>query len=72
VNGLFNVGSEKAVSIKHLANMIVKKVKYGKIVKGQKKISDAKFSCANISKLKRVLKLNKLVNLSVGLSKIIN
>ena len=50
-----NIGSGKSITIRNLAKMIINKFNSGKIKKGLDLKSDAKFSCANLTKANKYL-----------------
>ena len=52
--GTYNIGSGVATKIKDLAKMVIKIVGKGKTIKGETLEDDANFSCANISKIKKI------------------
>lgn len=71
INGIFNVGTGKTTKIKDLAKYIIKKIGKGKIRKGKKNFLDAKYSCADIAKIKKVLKYPNKFSLKKGLLSLI-
>ena len=66
-SGVFNVGSGKSTTIKELANMIIKKASKGRIKKLPALEGDAKFSCANINKIKSAINYSPKISLDEGL-----
>ena len=52
--GTYNIGSGAATKIKDLAQMVIKIIGKGKTVKGKKLEDDANFSCADITKIKKI------------------
>ncbi len=68
----FNVGTGRAVKIKELAKIITKFTKKGKIKKGKKVNFDAKYSCANIKKIKKRMNFFPKMNLENGIKSLLN
>ena len=69
---IFNVGTSRAVKIKDLAKIIVKLSKKGKIKKGKNLNFDAKYSCANIKKIKNKMKFYPKITLEKGIKNLLN
>lgn len=68
----FNVGTGRAVKIKELAKIITKFTKKGKIKKGKKVNFDAKYSCANIKKIKKRMNFFPKMSLENGIKSLLN
>ncbi len=71
-NKIINLGTGTATKIVVLAKSVKKILKKGKISKGDQVLNDAKYSCANIGKLKKYFKKKKFINIENGLRNIIN
>tara|TARA_S200000501_G_scaffold360696_1_gene388092 strand:- start:193 stop:1095 length:903 start_codon:yes stop_codon:yes gene_type:complete len=69
--GVFNVGSGESTTIKELANMIIKKASKGRIKNLPSLEGDAKFSCANINKIKSAINYSPKISLGEGLDNLI-
>lgn len=69
--GTYNIGSGNSISIKRLANIIVKIAKSGKIKRGPTLDFDAKYSCANISLAKNKFNYSTKVKLEEGIKNIL-
>ena len=68
--GTYNIGSGIPTKIKDLAKIIIKIVGKGKISIGNNLKDDAKFSCANINKIKKI-GFKEITKLEDGLKKVI-
>ncbi len=68
--GTYNIGSGVATKIKDLAKMVIKIVSKGKTIKGKQLEDDANFSCADITKIKK-LGFGDTTKIEDGLKKII-
>ena len=71
ISGTYNIGSGNSISIKRLANIIVKIIKNGKIKNGPTLNFDAKYSCANISLAKKKFNFKTKIKLEEGIKNIL-
>lgn len=71
IRGTYNIGSGNSISIKRLANIIVKIFKNGKIKNGPTLNYDAKYSCANISLAKKNFNFKTKIKLEEGIKNIL-
>tara|TARA_B100000029_G_C17498063_1_gene931685 strand:- start:551 stop:1447 length:897 start_codon:yes stop_codon:yes gene_type:complete len=69
--GIYNVGSGKTTTIKSLANLIIKKIGKGKVKKLPSLKGDAKYSCANIRKIKSAINFSTKISLNQGIKNLL-
>lgn len=72
LNRSINIGSGKAVSIKDLLKLIIKKIKNTKIEKKKGTRGDQFYVCSNNNLFKKKLNKKKFISLDQGLDKFIN
>ena len=72
IKGTYNIGSGKSISIKNLANIIIKIFKKGFKKKGPNLKFDAKYSCSDISLAYKKFSFKPRVKLEDGIKKILN
>ena len=72
IKGTYNIGSSKSISIKNLANIIIKIFKKGFKKKGPNLKFDAKYSCSDISLAYKKFSFKPRVKLEDGIKKILN
>jgi UDP-glucose 4-epimerase len=70
--GIYNVGSGRVTSIKHLASLIIKITGKGKTKNLPALSGDAMYSCADISKIKKELNFKPKKTLKEGITHLIN
>ena len=71
IQGTYNIGSGKSISIKNLANTIIKICKKGVKKNGPNLSFDAKYSCSNISLAFKKFNFKPKVELKEGIKKIL-
>ena len=71
IKGTYNIGFGNSISIRSLANIVIKIVKKGKIKNGPNLSFDAKYSCANILLAKKKFNFNPKIKLEEGIKKIL-
>ena len=72
IKGTYNIGSGKSISIKNLANIIIKICKKGSKKNGPNLSFDAKYSCSDISLAFEKFNFKPNIKLTEGIKKILN